>query len=179
MGSRMCPGGSASESMSPVLMYGVTLTGSVYRQCARRGLVCKFPKESRRGMHKRGPRAQAAALADSTVVADLSTDSPDSPNVAGSSATSMASMDSELAMALGPPRAPVASSSSVPSQPREAPSRNEKSSGSARTPKSGTWDPVVSAKRRAAIREDRKIKVSARRERERVQEDISEVAPRT
>ncbi|OBZ76799.1 hypothetical protein A0H81_02966 [Grifola frondosa] len=26
-------------------------------QCARRGLVCEYPKESRRGQHKRGPRS--------------------------------------------------------------------------------------------------------------------------
>ncbi|KAI0767773.1 hypothetical protein C8Q74DRAFT_1204396, partial [Fomes fomentarius] len=26
-------------------------------QCTRRGLVCEYPKESRRGQHKRGARA--------------------------------------------------------------------------------------------------------------------------
>jgi len=37
-------------------------------QCARRKLVCEYPKESRRGQHKRGPRAaRVKALADATV----------------------------------------------------------------------------------------------------------------
>lgn len=35
------------------------------RQCTRRGLECVFPTESRRGQHKRSPRAaRVAALAD-------------------------------------------------------------------------------------------------------------------
>ncbi|KAL6302296.1 hypothetical protein BKA93DRAFT_737140, partial [Sparassis latifolia] len=34
-------------------------------QCARRSLRCEYPKESRRGQHKRGPRAaRVQALAD-------------------------------------------------------------------------------------------------------------------
>ncbi|KAH9919563.1 uncharacterized protein B0H18DRAFT_866114, partial [Fomitopsis serialis] len=36
-----------------------TLGSSEHRcnQCARRDLLCEYPKESRRGMHKRFPRA--------------------------------------------------------------------------------------------------------------------------
>ncbi|KAH8080678.1 hypothetical protein BXZ70DRAFT_901342 [Cristinia sonorae] len=48
---------------------GQPLPGSVKcNQCARRGLDCEFPKESRRGQHKRGPRAaRVAALTEAAL----------------------------------------------------------------------------------------------------------------
>ena len=43
---------------------------SAFSQCARRGLECEFPKESRRGQHKRGPRAaRVAALTEAALSA--------------------------------------------------------------------------------------------------------------
>ena len=35
----------------------LTQTAREHSQCTRRGLVCEYPKESRRGQHKRGARA--------------------------------------------------------------------------------------------------------------------------
>jgi len=50
---------------------GQPLPGSTKcNQCARRGLDCEFPKESRRGQHKRGPRAaRVAALTEAALSA--------------------------------------------------------------------------------------------------------------
>lgn len=59
---------------------GPPVPGSCERrcnQCARRGLVCEYPKESRRGQHKRGPRAQRVkALADAAAAGEAVHDSP-------------------------------------------------------------------------------------------------------
>ncbi|THH27103.1 hypothetical protein EUX98_g7091 [Antrodiella citrinella] len=63
---------------------GQPLPGSTKcNQCARRGLDCEFPKESRRGQHKRGPRAaRVAALTEAALSAKRPLEpAPSSSNV--------------------------------------------------------------------------------------------------
>ncbi|KAI0071949.1 hypothetical protein K474DRAFT_1668426 [Panus rudis PR-1116 ss-1] len=60
--------------------------GKPCKQCARRGLECVFPKESRRGQHKRSPRAvRVQALAEAhlqrVMPRQISSTSPDAPSI--------------------------------------------------------------------------------------------------
>lgn len=148
------------------------LTDTLYSQCTRRDLVCEYPKESRRGQHKRGNRAaRVEALASGSSAptsikpkgkakADVRIDTA---NLPGTPASSVAGPSSSLSP-------PYASCSDAPSSPltplsphpTERPSRSEKVSlaqdregkerSRSRAPTREVWDAarrVMQQKKRA------------------------------
>ncbi|OCH85414.1 hypothetical protein OBBRIDRAFT_739919 [Obba rivulosa] len=117
-------------------------------QCARRSLQCIYPKESRRGQHKRGPRAAK--------VRALLEGASGSGSELGTKTAASASSGS-----------PCAGSSSYtgPSSPTVSPvpkpragKERERSASSTRAPR----NPQLAAARRAVYRQQRKLVVQAR-----------------
>ncbi|EMD36668.1 hypothetical protein CERSUDRAFT_114621 [Gelatoporia subvermispora B] len=121
-------------------------------QCARRSLHCVYPKESRRGQHKRGPRAAKDATASAASrTGDADTQTRSSSSTAGPSTTK------------------VRAGKEKPQPGKE----RERSASRSRTPR----DPQLAAARRAVYRQQHKLAAQAQRARVEEDEEVSGASP--